>query len=186
MQRFSAWARWLAVSAFTVFVIPLAVEFFKHLAENVGLYDRPREAVGTVLNFLLSLADLPWLRVAALILFGLMAGLWVDWLLRKLDDTRADKGKVLGGEMVRLGNYVEQYKFPIPMEESTKIRSCFGTATKLGIWAPADQVFDLARNDHKRVIAEYLITIGQMLKAGHFKEAKRDAKNSKAKARFDN
>jgi hypothetical protein len=71
MQRLSAWARWIGAGVFTIFIIPIAVEFVKHVAENIGLYDRPREAAGTVLNFFLGLAELPWLRVTALVLGGL-------------------------------------------------------------------------------------------------------------------
>jgi hypothetical protein len=88
MQRLSAWARWLGAGVFSIFVIPIAVEFLKHEAESIGLYERPGEAAGTVLNFFLSLAELPWLRVTALVLGGFVAGLWLDWLLRKLDRSR--------------------------------------------------------------------------------------------------
>jgi|GraSoi2013_100cm_1033763.scaffolds.fasta_scaffold52231_3 hypothetical protein len=95
MQRLSVWARWIAVGFFTLIVIPLLVEFLKHLAENIGLYDRPREAAGAVLNFFLSLAELPWLRVTALVLGGFVAGLWLDWLLRQLDRSRAEARKNL-------------------------------------------------------------------------------------------
>ena len=55
-----------------------------------------------VLKFLLDLSEQTWLRVTALLLFGFVAGLWVDWLLRKLDRSRADERKALGTEMVRL------------------------------------------------------------------------------------
>src|SRR6516162_7565390 len=99
MQRLSAWARWIGAGVFTIFVIPIAVEFVKHVAESIGLYDRPREAAGTILNFFLSLAELPWLGVTALVLAGFVAGLWLDWLLRRLDGSRAEARETLGIEM---------------------------------------------------------------------------------------
>jgi hypothetical protein len=40
MQRLSVWLRWIAAGFFTLIIIPLLVEFLKHLAENTGLYDR--------------------------------------------------------------------------------------------------------------------------------------------------
>ena len=83
MQRLSAWARWIAAGAFSLFVAPLVVEFLKRMAENVGLYDRPQEAAGTVLNFFLELSQQTWLRLTALPLGCFVAGLWVDWLLRR-------------------------------------------------------------------------------------------------------
>jgi hypothetical protein len=75
MQRFSALARWVA----TVIFIPFLI--------------------GVV-----TLAGQTWLRGAVLALGCFVAGLWLDWLLRKLDDTRADKRKALGTEMLNLGN----------------------------------------------------------------------------------
>src|SRR6266446_31300 len=107
MQRLSNWARWIAAGFFTLIVIPLLVEFLKHLAENIGLYDRPREAAGAFLNFFLSLAGLPWLRVTALVLGGFVAGLWVDWLLRKLDRSRNAAREKIGSEMQELANKLE-------------------------------------------------------------------------------
>jgi hypothetical protein len=108
MQRLSVWLRWIAAGFFTLIVIPLLVEFLKHLAENIGLYDRPREAAGAVLNFFLSLAELPWLRVTALVLAGFVAGLWLDWLLRKFDGSRAKARENLGYEMMNLASRYRQ------------------------------------------------------------------------------
>ena len=68
VQSYSTWVRQIAVGAFSVFVFPLAVDFLKRMAENAGIYDRPGEAAGTVLNFFLSLSQQTWLRVTALTL----------------------------------------------------------------------------------------------------------------------
>jgi hypothetical protein len=54
------------------------------------------------LKFLLDLAGQTWLRGAALALGCFVAGLGLDWLLRKLDDTRADQRKALGTEVLNL------------------------------------------------------------------------------------
>jgi hypothetical protein len=64
-----------------------------------------------------------------------------------------------------------------PSKHSGKIRSYFTSARKFGIWAPDDRVFDLP--DAIGIITEYLSTVGQMLMAGHFKEAKLNAKERK-------
>lgn len=178
MQRLSTWARWIAVSAFTLFVIPLAVEFLKHMAEKVGLYDRPGEAVDTILNFFLSLAELPWLRITALILFAFGAGLWLDWFLRKLDKSHEDSRRILGANMVKLGNYLGQIKSP--MQESARIKSLFASATKLGLWVPDERIFRLPPPRASHEISDYLGHVGTMLKDGNFREAKLVAKNSKA------
>ena len=176
MQRLSAWARWIGAGVFTIFVIPIAVEFVKHVAESIGLYDRPREAAGTILNFFLSLAELPWLGVTALVLAGFVAGLWLDWLLRRLDRSRAEERKALGTEMVnRLGDL----KYPMS-QTRPQIMSCFTAARKLGIWAPDQRAFATHPVRAKNLITDYLMHVGTMLRDGHFREAKQHAKNSKA------
>src|SRR5262249_40607903 len=101
MQRFWAWAWGIASSSF---VVGVALQVFGKVADKIGLYDQPGEAVGTVVRFLRGLAELPWLWNTVLVLGGFVAGMLVDWLLRKLDDSRADKRKALGYEMLNLGN----------------------------------------------------------------------------------
>jgi hypothetical protein len=165
MQRFSAWARWIGTVIFTSVLIPVAVHFIEQ---------QPQETANVVLKFLFYLGEQAWLRITALILVGLMAGLWLDWFLRRLDDSRADEGKVFGGEMANFGETLVLIKDP--RKHSGRIRSYFTSARKFGIWAPDDRVFELPPDDAKAVITEYLSTIGQMLKAGHFKEARLDAK----------
>src|SRR6266446_2937741 len=95
MQRFSAWARWIA----TVILIPI----FTAVAARF-IWEQPRETANAVRKFLLDLSEQTWFRVTALLLVGFVAGLWLDWLLRKLDRSRAEKRKALGTEMVFLGH----------------------------------------------------------------------------------
>src|SRR5262249_47387786 len=90
MQSLSVWVRQIAVGAFSVFVFPLAVDFLKRMAENAGIYDRPGEAAGTVLNFFLSLSQQTWLRVTALTLGAFVTDLVLERRLQKPDRSRTD------------------------------------------------------------------------------------------------
>jgi hypothetical protein len=164
-----AWVRWIATVIFTSVIIPVAVYFIEQ---------QPQETANVVLKFLFYLGEQAWLRITALILVGFIAGLWLDWFLRKLDSTRADKRKTLGAEMVKFGETLVLIKDL--MGHSGKIKSYFTSARKLGIWAPDDRVFALHPDHAIDLIGDYLRQVGTMLKDGHFKEAKRDAKNSKA------
>src|SRR5260370_178515 len=65
-----------------------------------------------VLKLLLYLSEQTWLRATALILLGFVAGLWLDWLLRKLDGSRAEERQALGTEMVSLGDYLRFSQLP--------------------------------------------------------------------------
>ena len=67
------------------------------------------------------------------IFLGLVAGLWLDLVLRKLDGSRADSSKMLGTEMARYGNYLGQHG---SMPDSAKIKSYFHSARESGLWAP--------------------------------------------------
>jgi hypothetical protein len=176
MQRLSAWARWIGAGVFTIFVISIAVEFVKHVAENIGLYDRPREAAGTVLNFFLSLAELPWLRVTAWLLAGFVAGLWLDWLLRKFDGSRAEACENLGIEMTNLANDIDNAlalidRFRLP-DFSPRLMSAFIKAKQVGLWTPDVRM-------PINVVMDYLRHVGTLLSDGHFREAKRVALQSK-------
>ena len=71
MQRLSAWARWVFLA---ILGSQFALEVFRQVAERIGLYDRPQEAAGTVLNFVLKLAELPRLRTTFLAIRLLRSG----------------------------------------------------------------------------------------------------------------
>src|SRR5215470_10461847 len=129
MQRFSTWVGWIIG---IIFGSQFALEVFKQVAQRIGLYDRPREALGTVLNFFLSLAELPWLRNTLLFFGGLAAGFLLKWLLQKLDGSGAKQREALGDEMAYLGNYLGQIKFPFPTKDNARIMSCFASAKKFG------------------------------------------------------
>jgi uncharacterized membrane protein YciS (DUF1049 family) len=95
MQRFSAWVRGIATTIWAFFVAVVTgvvVDFINQ---------QPRETTNVVLEFLLNLSEQTWFRVSALLLTGFVAGLWIDWLLRKL--SRADERTELGNNMLTLG-----------------------------------------------------------------------------------
>jgi hypothetical protein len=179
MQRFSALARWISVALAVVLfivkevVLPVVVDFIKQQPET-------NDFLHVVLKFLLDLAQQTWLPLAAWIFVGFVAGLWVAWLLQKLDGSRADKRKALGAEMAKLGNYLGQIKFPFPTKENARIMSCFASAKKFGIWAPDDRAFPFQAARARSLITDYLSKVGQMLSDGNFREAKQYAKKSKA------
>ena len=174
MQRISTWVRWI----FTVIVAPIvtavAVEFINT--------EHPPETANTVLKFLFDLSERTWFRPTALFLIGLVIGLWLDWLLRKLDGSRADQRAALGNDMLIWEHELEYLKDP--SKANVKIMSCFITAKKLGILAPDERVFEIDPDRAYPIIRNYLTNVGQMLRDRHFSEAKRLAKKSKAGLRF--
>src|SRR6516162_749901 len=163
-----SWVATAILAAIGTITTEVVVDFIKRQPKT-------DDAIHAGMKFLLYLAQQPWLHTVGWVFVGLVAGLWLDPVLRKLDGSRADDRKIFGAEMAKLGNYLGQIKDP--MQESAKIRSCFATAREFGIWAPDDRAVTLRA---KNLITNYLMDVGTMLKAGNFRDAKRAAKNSKA------
>jgi hypothetical protein len=169
MQRFSTWARWIATAllvAIGTITTDVVVDFIKKQPQT-------DDAIHAILKFLLYLAQQPWLHTVGWIFLGLVAGLWLDLVLQKLDGSRAHERKIVGAEMARYGNYLGQFG---SMPDRAKIKSYFHSAREFGIWAP-DAV---NINRAEKLITEYLMNVGTMLRDGYFKEAKQAAKESKA------
>ena len=175
MQRLSAWVRWVLLF---IFGSQFALEVFKQVAERIGLYDRPREAASTILNFFLSLGELPWLRTTTLVLGSFVAGVWLDWLLRKFDGSRAKARENLGYEMTDLANAIDNAlalinRFRLP-DFTPRLMSAFTTAKQLGLWTP-----DVRMYERINLVMDYLRHVGTLLSDGHFAEAKRAARDRK-------
>lgn len=157
MQRVSVWVRRIA----TTILIPI----FTAVAARF-IWEQPPETAGAVLKFFLSLTEQTWLRVTALVLGGFVAGLWLDWLLRRLDRTRSTARKDLGIEMQDLaGKLANGLTAPYYAE----LLSIFLKVGKLGVWTPIHYI----QNEERRAtLCGYLQLIGKLLNDGLFDDAK--------------
>ena len=118
------------------------------------------------------LAEQTWLRVTALVLSGFPAGLWVDWVLRKLDGPRIEARAYLGIEMINLAHDIDNARalsarFTI-QDFSPRLMSAFIKAKHEGLWTPDDRM-------PLTVVLVYLRHVGTLLCDGHFAEAKQAA-----------
>jgi hypothetical protein len=196
MQRFSAWARWIATVIFIPIFTGVAVRFIWE-----RLWERP-ETANVVSKFLLDLTEQTWVRFTALALLCFVAGLWLDWLLRKVDDSRTDERKALGIKMLNLADNLRSMNYRTS-QALPQIMSYFAAARKLGVWVPDDRIFSIHTVREMNairsggsymeatkevvdfmgldnMITDYLRHVGTMLKDGNFREAKQYAKKSKA------
>jgi hypothetical protein len=149
------------------------------------------------LKFLYDLSEQAWLRITVSFLVGFVAGLWVDWLFRRLDgslakqrEALADERVALGTKMVKLGDDLDDLRSPM-QQAGPEIRSCFASARKFGIWVPDQRVFAMHPDRATLLVKDYLRQVGTLLNDGNFSSAKQYAKaNSKyffdeAYAEFD-
>jgi hypothetical protein len=169
MQRFSAWARWIATAIlavvaaiFTGVVFPVVSHFIQEQPQetaNVAL-----KILHAALKFLYDLSEQTWFRITASMLVGFVAGL-------RLDGSRADERKALGAKMLSLDHDLSFPQGPIPTlmhRARPQIVSCFTAARKFGIWAPDQRVLAIHPDRARGLITDYLGHIGTMLKDGHF------------------
>src|SRR5262249_61987180 len=112
-----------------------------------------------VLKFLSDLSEQAWLRITVSLLVGFVAGLWVDWLLRRLDgslakqrEALADERVALGTKMVKLGDDLDDLRSPM-QQAGNELRSCFASAKKFGIWEP-EQLELVFEPEHANVVVE--------------------------------
>src|SRR5262245_6605417 len=62
-----------------------------------------------------------------------------------------------------------------------QITSCITKVKRFGRWVPDDRIFSIHSPYAVDLIVDYLTQVGQMLKDGNFREARRDANRSEAK-----
>jgi hypothetical protein len=184
---FSTWVRRIATgillvvgAIFTGVVFPVVSHFIQ---------EQPQETANVfwvVLKFLSDLSEQAWLRITVSLLVGFVAGLWVDWLLRRLDgslakqrEALADERVALGTKMVKLGDDLDNLRSPM-QQAGPEIRSCLASAKKLGIWVPDQRVLVIHPDRAKLLVEDYLRQVGTLLKDGNFSSARQYAKaNSK-------
>jgi hypothetical protein len=104
--------------------------------------------------------------------YSFVAGLWLDWLLRRLDRSRAETRENLGIEMTNLANDIDNAlalvdRFRL-QDFSPRLMSAFIKAKQVGLWTP-DVRMPL------NVVMDYLRHVGTLLSDGHFADAKQAA-----------
>jgi hypothetical protein len=75
--------RFVATAALGLLVFPIPQEFVVKLAEENGLFDQPSARLGAAMTFISSITDAAWYPWVVGPLGGLVAGLWLDHLMRK-------------------------------------------------------------------------------------------------------
>jgi hypothetical protein len=82
MARFYRIGRFALTVLVALILIPVGGEFFIDLARRQGIYEHPSETAMAIMDKMIAVAELPWLKSIALLLTGLMIGLWIDSIIR--------------------------------------------------------------------------------------------------------
>jgi hypothetical protein len=183
MFKLASLVRWLLLAILVPLAIPVATVSSTRWAESRGWYS-PGEPGGW-LTTLVAIGELPWLLPVVLVVAGLTAGAWLDWLIRKLDHTRAAERVEIGNELLHLANRVASRQEGIRNEWPANVHdlrpsimSAFIKVERIGVWAPVDQPY--GRLDGANILVNYLQLVGTMLSEGHFKQARKRAAQVRA------
>lgn len=186
MLRLAGFARWVLLALFLPVVLPVMAEFAKRLVDSLGWYEHPEQAAGWLMGTLTGFAQVPWVFPTALILGGLTAGAWLDWLLRRLDGSRAARRKDIGRELLSLAAMVQSRQDGWHGEWPNNIHdlwpltmSIFIKAEQIGIWAPTGQPYEIKAPTGPNILINYLRFVGTMLADGHFTQARKRANQLK-------
>ena len=178
--------RWFIASIAAIFLSALLEPFGVKALTAAGWYDKPASTVGAVMNWLMGyigVTAFPWVVGSV---FGLTAGAWLDWFLRKFDrdkPTKAERLKSFYYDLVPFnGTMRELYerlndgvsprdKWIVPSTFRAEVRSLFLKAKKVGLATPDidhKEGYDLLNS-----LAAYLAELMPLARDGHFKEAKK-------------
>ena len=129
---------------------------------------------------------LPGFMRGVLIFVGFLAGVFADWFLRRIDNSRVEEGTRLGRKMEELhwemtkdleGHFAVDHRTqPLTWDQTRynnrpAMLSVQAHANKLGVWFPANM-----EQLHPTRALDYLREVGRMLREKHFREAKRTAR----------
>lgn len=189
MQNLSTWARWAVSILFTSLFLPIAVHLTKHWIEGTDLYDKPQETANAAAKLLTTIAQSAWVQSTALFLGGLALGLWLDWLFRKLDRSRAASLHLMGYSMKNvaqeLGIQTQSIGYQWPDKvylDRAALMSLFINVEKASLPVPRPEMF-FENPDGGKLLASYLYGTGTLLVDRHFSEAKAFAKKLKLKSK---
>ena len=130
------------------------------------------------------IASIPYFESLLIFVGGLTLGVWVDALLRRFDAQRPSRAELLatlGKRSIRLSSDIgvalsnyEEHEFPSSI--FAEIRSIYVEYEKYRLPRLKTET-KLTGKEKLQAARAYLSHIGPLLRDGHYKEAKRVAKN---------
>jgi hypothetical protein len=186
MLRIASAMRWLLLALFAGIVLPVVADFIEKQLERSGAYEHPSYALRWIENHLSAFFQMSWVFPTTLILGGLTTGVWLDWLLRKLDSTRAENRINVGYAFLRWADAIHDRQQPLaylPWPQSINdimpdVMAALLHGKAIGLWVPDRTIFQ--DTNGATILPTYFRVVGTFLKERHFKEAKQSALDVKA------
>jgi hypothetical protein len=181
MARAASVFRWIILAIWTVLLVPFISRAWNGVLDRGDVANHPFDWAMSVLA---SVAQYPGVLRAALIATGLAAGVWIDWVFRKLDGSREASRVDLGVNLTVLARQVSDRQngfhsdWPGNINDlKPRLLSVYIKLQKMGIWAPGERL--QGRFDGARILSDYLSMVGTLLRERHFSQAKEKANGLK-------
>jgi len=125
----------------------------------------------------LALGQQPWFGFALVFLTGIVVGVTLEWLNRKSGEKKAASLRSLGWKFRSLSESIRIRTASPGWPDNVRdlkpaMLSALSSASKLGVWAPNDHVYQLP---DATFLCEYLRCVGRFLEDGDFHEARKEA-----------
>jgi hypothetical protein len=143
MVRAASVFRVVLSTVWAIFIAPFMLLVWRGVLDRGDVANHPGD---WLMGWLDAIAKVPGIYPAALIATGVLIGVWIDWLLRKFDGSRADDRQTLGLRFCNLAHNIEnrlQYSgvWSSNIQDlKPALMSIFIEADGFGIWAPSGEV----------------------------------------------
>jgi hypothetical protein len=166
--------KWFVSVVWTILIVPVLVLVWRGVLDRGDVANHP---VDWAMGWLASFAQVPGIYPSALIATGLVAGVWIDWFLKRVDGSRARRRELLGLKYCSLAYDVAGQldssivQWPQNIHHlRPALMSAFIEAEGFGVWAPVNELDAIEAGGV--IMVNYLRVVGTMLEDGHFRQAK--------------
>src|SRR5215813_2301009 len=172
----SRWLKPLLFGIWGLLLIPLVgTALEKWFAENV--FSEPNPEAKLLAEHLVAIGDLPWFKVALVLMTGVVIGISLESSARRAGERRAFELRSLGYKFRHLADSLKMRTISSEWPDNARdlrpaIMSVLGSARKCGLWTPGERVYDLP---DASFLCEYFRSVGKLLEDGHPDEANREA-----------
>jgi hypothetical protein len=173
----AAAVRWLSLLVCLVVASPLLGQHAARWPKGITLFERQDELLAIAASTSLTTIQHPLFYWALVGLISFAAGIWIEWLAKKIDQSR--RRKALGRTLVSLARRIDsaqdhhESKWPWSIQHvRVDLQSAFLKTSRLGLWVPDHTIF--LRRDANLLIS-YLTVIGTSLAEGRFADAREES-----------
>jgi hypothetical protein len=169
--------RWLSLLVCLAASSSLIGQLAGSWPKEIVLFEKQAEVLSIAENASRAIVQHPLFVWTLVALTSFAAGIWLEWLAKKFDESR--RRKALGRMLVSLGRQIDSAQDGHESEWSWSIqhfqvdlRSAFQRTSRLGLWVPDNTILLLREAN---LLIAYLTVVGTLLAEGRLAEAREES-----------